>query len=110
MLENWKHPCSAYETLPAKSYLPLNNAQSLEFYPVPAQHHTGLVLISITSYIWHQGHRRPEEIISEQPISLVYMCLSEVRKKKKNKKRENEHLNFPIKPVPQYESLFAFLH
>lgn len=44
--------------------------------------------------------------------ALVYMCLSDVREKKKKEERirENEHFNFPIKSMPQYESLFAFLH
>lgn len=47
------------------------------------------------------------------------VCLKSENKKKKSKKkkkekkeriRENEHFNFPIKSMPQYESLFAFLH
>lgn len=61
----WKTRRSIPLNPPTKSCLPLNNAQSLELYPVPAEHHAVLVLISITSYIWHQGHRRPEETISE---------------------------------------------
>lgn len=45
--------------------------------------------------------------------AAVYVCLSEARGKKRRKKertRENEHFNFPIKSMSQYESLFAFLH
>lgn len=46
----------------------------------------------------------------QQLFTCVCLKLGGKKRRKKERTRENEHFNFPIKSMPQYESLFAFLY